>query len=82
MARRGGALLPPYETRATLARLDTDLDQTGARSVICLGDSFDDLQAAETSNRVLSQSWVVGLHRNITATRINLYVIGSCTRCA
>lgn len=47
LARRGGALLPPYETRATLLRLETDLEATGARSVVCLGDSFDDLAAAE-----------------------------------
>lgn len=45
MARRGGALLPPYETRATLDRLDADLTRTDARAVICLGDSFDDLAA-------------------------------------
>ena len=47
LARRGGALLPPYETRETLLRLETDLEATGARAVICLGDSFDDLAAAE-----------------------------------
>lgn len=46
LARRGGALLPPYETRATLTRLDADLETTRARRVICLGDSFDDLTAA------------------------------------
>lgn len=46
LARRGGALLPPYETRATLTRLESDLDATAARRVICLGDSFDDLPAA------------------------------------
>ena len=46
LARRGGALLPPYETRATLMKLDLDLTTTGARRVICLGDSFDDLSAA------------------------------------
>ena len=45
MARRGGGLLPPYETRATLERLDADLEASGARRVICLGDSFDDLTA-------------------------------------
>ncbi|SMX40168.1 ligase-associated DNA damage response endonuclease PdeM [Maliponia aquimaris] len=37
----GGAQLPPYETRETLHRLDADLAATGARRVICLGDSFD-----------------------------------------
>lgn len=47
LARRGGALLPPYETRATLTRLDADLEATQARRVICLGDSFDDLSAAD-----------------------------------
>lgn len=47
IARRGGTLLPPYETRATLTRLDADLEATGAAEVICLGDSFDDLTAAE-----------------------------------
>ena len=45
-ARQGGALLPPYETRETLDRLDTALQHTGAEMVICLGDSFDDLAAA------------------------------------
>jgi len=46
LARRGGSLLPPYETRATLAKLDGELERTGARTVVCLGDSFDDLDAA------------------------------------
>lgn len=45
-ARRGGVALPPYETRDTLTRLSADLDGTGARIVVCLGDSFDDLGAA------------------------------------
>jgi uncharacterized protein len=47
LARRGGSLLPPYETRATLERLDADIEATSARRVVCLGDSFDDLAAAE-----------------------------------
>jgi DNA ligase-associated metallophosphoesterase len=42
LARRGGSLLPPYETRETLTRLDGALAATGARHVVCLGDSFDD----------------------------------------
>ncbi|MBI1219037.1 MAG: ligase-associated DNA damage response endonuclease PdeM [Rhodobacteraceae bacterium] len=45
-ARRGGALLPPYETRDTLARLDADMQATGAATILCLGDSFDDSAAA------------------------------------
>lgn len=47
LARRGASLLPPYETRATLERLDADIEATSARRVVCLGDSFDDLAAAE-----------------------------------
>ena len=48
MARRSGAQLPPYDTRDTLTRLAADLERTGARTVICLGDSFDDLAASES----------------------------------
>jgi DNA ligase-associated metallophosphoesterase len=47
IARRGGSALPPYETRDTLTRLAADLALTKARTVICLGDSFDDLGAAQ-----------------------------------
>lgn len=47
LARRGGTLLPPYETQATLEKLDRDLEHTQAETVICLGDSFDDLAALD-----------------------------------
>ena len=46
MARRGGGLLPPYETAETLARLRADLDAWAPDRVICVGDSFDDAAAA------------------------------------
>ena len=46
MVRRGGPALPPYDNRETLARLATDLEYTAAGTVICLGDSFDDLDAS------------------------------------
>lgn len=45
-ARLGDAHLPPYETHDTLSRLEDDLRVTGASTVICLGDSFDDSAAA------------------------------------
>jgi len=45
-ARRGGPVLPPYETVETLTRLDADLAATRAEAVVCLGDSFDDDLAA------------------------------------
>ncbi|MDT8856844.1 ligase-associated DNA damage response endonuclease PdeM [Paracoccaceae bacterium Fryx2] len=73
LARRGGALLPPYEVRATLTRLDADLAVTGAARVICLGDSFDDLDAGtqlDDSDRLWltrlmagrDWTWVLGNH--------------------
>lgn len=46
MARRGGPLLPPYETADTLARLAAEVEALDPATVLCLGDSFDDLQAA------------------------------------
>ena len=47
IARRGGTLLPPYETTETLLRLSGEIAATGAKSVLCLGDSFDDRAAAD-----------------------------------
>lgn len=44
-ARRNGVQLPPYDVEDTLARLEGEVEATGAATVICLGDSFDDLQA-------------------------------------
>lgn len=48
IARRGGISLPPYDTRDTLNRLAADLEHCDARTVVCLGDSFDDLASAES----------------------------------
>lgn len=48
IARRSGQMLPPYETQATLDKLHADIDVTNPATVICLGDSFDDLAAAGT----------------------------------
>lgn len=47
VARRQGVMLPPYETTDTLARLAGEIAATDPALVICLGDSFDDLAAAE-----------------------------------
>ncbi len=46
VARRSGAMLPPYETRDTLARLDDEIARLDPAIVVCLGDSFDDREAA------------------------------------
>lgn len=50
IARLGGTLLPPYDTRETLSRLAEDIGKTTPRTVICLGDSFDDLAAGAALN--------------------------------
>ena len=47
IARRGGTLLPPYDSEETLARLADDIASAFPATVLCLGDSFDDLIAAE-----------------------------------
>ena len=60
MARRSGVPLPPYETQDTLTRLAADLDRTGARKVICLGDSFDDAEAAAALLET-DRLWIAGL---------------------
>jgi uncharacterized protein len=46
LARRGGPLLPPYETGETLDRLAAEILRLAPRRVVCLGDSFDDRAAA------------------------------------
>ena len=73
LARRGGQLLPPYETRETLARLASEIAETEARAVVCLGDSFDDVEAArqldEADRREITSLmtgrrwiWITGNH--------------------
>ncbi|WP_373354278.1 ligase-associated DNA damage response endonuclease PdeM [Pseudoroseicyclus sp. CXY001] len=73
VAREAGPLLPPYEVRQTLERLQADLAATGAGTVLCLGDSFDDtaaasgLGAAERAQLLALQEgrrwiWVEGNH--------------------
>lgn len=47
IARRGGALLPPYETRETIARLAAEIAALEPATVLCLGDSFDDMAGCD-----------------------------------
>jgi len=46
MVRDGGALLPPYETRDTLDRLEAVIAETRPQILVLLGDSFDSMHAA------------------------------------
>ncbi|MEQ8823528.1 MAG: ligase-associated DNA damage response endonuclease PdeM [Filomicrobium sp.] len=68
-----GQFLPPYDTRETLKRLAQAIDRTKAKTVIALGDSFHDREAAERmaahdkeTLRILQEAcewiWVLGNH--------------------
>lgn len=65
IARRGGALLPPFETEDTLARLADEIALLNPKIVVCLGDSFDDLATldslSEPNHRYLT-SLMAGRH--------------------
>lgn len=60
IVRKGGTPLPPYENRDTLLRLEHDLRRTDAETVICLGDSFDDLEAENGLNET-DRLWITRL---------------------
>lgn len=73
LARRGDALLPPYETDETLERLEADVAAFDPAVVLCVGDSFDDQQAAEDAPDALRERlsviaagrdliWIAGNH--------------------
>jgi hypothetical protein len=70
---RHGALLPPYDSRATLDRVARCIEQMQPRRVLCLGDSFDDRLGPErmtAADRLRLQRltsprewiWVAGNH--------------------
>lgn len=73
IARRTGVLIPPYENHETLARLDADIHRLDPKTIICLGDSFDDLigvDALDKANVITLQRlqlkrqwiWIEGNH--------------------
>lgn len=68
-----GQLLPPYDTRETLARLKAEVDVLSPRIVVLLGDTFhdrrsedrladNDVHALRTLAKDRSLVWVVGNH--------------------
>ena len=70
---RFGQFLPPYDSHATLAALEADVERSGAARLYCLGDSFHDrfgcdrlpanareLLTALTAK--LDWTWIVGNH--------------------
>ena len=73
IARLGGTLLPPYECEETLNRLDRVLSEFSPKTVIALGDSFDDMDSAaglraEIKDRLIAAQagrrwiWIAGNH--------------------
>ncbi|WP_333714042.1 ligase-associated DNA damage response endonuclease PdeM [Yoonia sp.] len=60
IARRSGRMLPPYEVQETLGKLEADILETAPGTVICLGDSFDDLAAAHDLAENM-RLWLTGL---------------------
>ncbi|MEM7506419.1 MAG: ligase-associated DNA damage response endonuclease PdeM [Pseudomonadota bacterium] len=72
MARLGGGLLPPYETEDTLKRLEAEVTALSPRSLVMLGDSFDDLTAAAA----LSAQVIARLER-LAAGRRLLWIAGN-----
>jgi len=68
-----GQLLPPYDTRATLDRLEAEIAALSPRTLVLLGDSFHDARAVarlapDDARRIAalgrgrSVIWVVGNH--------------------
>ncbi|MEE2862540.1 MAG: ligase-associated DNA damage response endonuclease PdeM [Pseudomonadota bacterium] len=72
MARRGGALLPPYETEATLDRIEAEIAATDPDTVVSLGDGFDD----DAAGRGLPDAVCQRL-RNMAAGRRWIWISGN-----
>ncbi len=73
-----GVMLPPYDTRATLMRLAAVIDRHNVETVIALGDSLHDKNAADRMNaddldilRIMQEDrrwiWVTGNHDPVLA---------------
>ena len=60
IARRGGTMLPPYETRDTLSRLEAAIRASDAKTVVLLGDSFDDDAAVDALDEE-ERLWILRL---------------------
>lgn len=70
---RSGQMLPPYDSAATLDRLERALEASGATSLWCLGDNFHDSDGAsrldpalagrlEGLSRRIALHWITGNH--------------------
>ncbi|MDX2258969.1 MAG: ligase-associated DNA damage response endonuclease PdeM [Hyphomicrobiaceae bacterium] len=87
---RHGQMLPPYDTRETLARLAAVIDHFAAETVIALGDSLHDIGGADrmaeedvATLAILQQAcewiWVTGNHDPEIAARLGGHVVPGLT---
>jgi uncharacterized protein len=87
---RRGQMLPPYDTRETLARLAEVLDRTQASTVIALGDSLHDEGASERmatadleTLAILQEGrdwlWITGNHDSTVSARLGGHVVDELT---
>lgn len=67
-----GQMLPPYDTRETLARLEAEVAATAARTVVLLGDTFHDRRSEDR----LAGEDTEALHRLAASGRL-IWVIGN-----
>jgi DNA ligase-associated metallophosphoesterase len=78
---RRGQMLPPYDTRETLARLAEALDRFDPSAVVALGDSLHDTGASERMTeadvetlRMLQDgrdwTWLTGNHDEVVSDRL------------
>jgi len=72
-AARTGQMLPPYDSRATLARLGAAVERYSPATIVCLGDNFHDAEGparldAESKRAVIALQrgrrfvWIEGNH--------------------
>jgi hypothetical protein len=87
---RRGTPLPPYDTHATLARLEDLLRRWGPKTVVSLGDGFHDRQgpgelSAELFDRLIALArsvrwvWVTGNHDPSVAVALGGAVVPELT---
>ncbi|MDH4980748.1 ligase-associated DNA damage response endonuclease PdeM [Hyphomicrobium sp. D-2] len=84
---RRGQLLPPYDTRETLNKLAAAIDRYDAATVIALGDSLHDIDAATRIGiedleilQIMQEDrewiWVTGNHDPHITERLGGHVVG------
>ncbi|MFM2410260.1 MAG: ligase-associated damage response endonuclease PdeM [Pseudomonadota bacterium] len=67
-----GQMLPPYDSRATMEELATQIEKTSARAVWCLGDNFHD-----DGGEARLESEAAGLLRSITEHLDWRWIVGN-----